>query len=100
MVGEAALAGDRDAVAAVRELGRHLGHACGMVMDLLNPERISLGSMAVRLGDLLLDEVRAGAKEEALPMAFENCEIGAAVLGDRVQDCAALAVAVGVGGET
>jgi glucokinase len=96
MVGEAALAGDDLAVEVVRDLGRNIGHTCAMLIDLLNPQRISLGSLAVRLGDLLVDEVRAAAREESLPAAFENCKIGAAVLGDRVQDVAALAVGLGV----
>jgi glucokinase len=93
-VGEAALAGDSFARAIVIESATYLGSACGMLLDILNPEKISLGSLAVRLGGLYIDAVRAAAKKEALPEAYRNCIIDAAALGESVQDMAALAVAV------
>jgi glucokinase len=77
----------------VRELGSYLGEACAMLIDLLNPQRISLGSLALRLGGLLVDAVKESARKEALGPAFEACEIAPAALGDRAQDLAALAVA-------
>src|SRR5207249_701790 len=58
-VGEAALAGDSIAIEMVEELAKHLGHACAILLDVLNPQRISLGTLAVRLGSLLIDPVRA-----------------------------------------
>ena len=93
-VGEAALSGDPFAIAVVRELGDYLGQACAILIDILNPQRISLGSTARRLGAMLLDPVRAAAKREALPAAYEACVIDASVLGERVQDLAALAAAI------
>lgn len=92
-VGEAALAGDALACEVVREVGHHLGRACAILIDVLNPARISLGSLAVRLGELILEPVRAAARKEAMKTSFEACTINAAVLGGRVQDLAALAVA-------
>jgi glucokinase len=92
-IGEAALAGDATAIRIVQELGTHLGHACAILIDVLNPQRISLGSLAVRLGDLLLPSVRTAAKAEAMSRSFEACTIDKAALGDRVQDLAALAAA-------
>jgi len=93
-VGEAALAGDALARAIVVESASYLGQACAMFIDLLNPERISLGSLARRLGPLYIDAVRAAAEREAIPAAFAHCVIDAAALGERVQDLAALAVAL------
>lgn len=92
-VGDAALAGDAVAQAIVGELADYLGRACAILIDVLNPQRISLGSMAHRLGSLLIDGVRASARREALPAAFEACHIDRSVLADRVQDLAALAAA-------
>lgn len=92
-VGEAALGGDALALRLVREVGDYLGRACAILIDLLNPQRISLGSMAHRLGDLLLEPVRQSARQEALPTAFAACTIDRSALGDRVQDLAALAAA-------
>ena len=65
-----------------------------MLIDILNPERISLGSLAWRLGAFYINTVRESAKKEEIPAAFEHCVIDAAALGDRVQDLAALAVAL------
>jgi glucokinase len=92
-VGEAAIDGDAFAIRIVREQADYLGQACAILIDILNPQRISLGSTARRLGDLLLEGIRAAAKREALPSAYENCVIDKAVLGDQIQDLAALAIA-------
>jgi glucokinase len=92
-VGEAAFDGDEFAIRIVREQADYLGQACAILIDILNPQRISLGSTARRLGVLLLEGVRAAAKREALPAAYENCVIDKAVLGDEIQDLAALAIA-------
>jgi len=92
-VGAAAVNGDPLAVRLVHEQATYLGQACAMLIDILNPQRISLGSTAQRLGSLLIDGVREAAKREALPAAFENCVIDKAVLGDQIQDLAALAIA-------
>ncbi|MGC4034202.1 MAG: ROK family protein [Tepidisphaeraceae bacterium] len=92
-VGDAALAGDALARGVVAELATHLGRLCAILIDTLNPQRISLGSMAHRLGDLLLEGVRNEACREALPAAFAGCVIDQSVLGERTQDLAALAVA-------
>lgn len=93
-VGEAALAGDELARAVVVESATYLGRACGLFIDILNPQRISLGSLARRLGDLYVDAVRAAAKSEAIPAAYAHCIIDVAALGEEVQDLAALAVAL------
>ena len=92
-VGEAALAGDAFAVAVVRELGGYLGRACAILIDVLNPQQISLGSLALRLGDLLIEPVCEAARAEAMGPSFNACTIDAAALGERIQDLAALAAA-------
>jgi len=93
VVGNAAIEGDHFALSVVLELGDYLGQACAILIDLLNPQRISLGTMAIQLGQPLIEPVRAAARREALPRAFETCQIDVAALGTRVQDLAALAVA-------
>jgi glucokinase len=92
-VGEAAIDGDAFAMRIVREQGDYLGRACAILIDILNPQRISLGSTALRLGPLLVDSVREAARREALPAAFEACVIDKAVLGERIQDLSTLAIA-------
>jgi len=92
-VGEAALDGDDFAIAVVHELADYLGRACAILIDIFNPQRISLGSLALRLGPLLLDGVREAAEREALPISLRACTIDKVALGDRIQDLATLAVA-------
>ncbi len=92
-VGAAAINGDAFALRIVREQAEYLGRACAILIDVLNPQRISLGTTAQRLGPLLVDGVRESAKREALSAAFEACTIDKSVLGDEIQDLAALAIA-------
>lgn len=93
-VGEAALSGDKFAIAVIKESAEYLGELVAILLDTLNPQVISLGSTAGRLGSLYVDAVRNRAKQEAIPAAFDSCKIAAAALGDQVQDLAALAVAI------
>jgi glucokinase len=92
-VGVAAIEGDAFALRVVREQADYLGRTCAILIDILNPQRISLGGTAQRLGDLLLEGVRAAAKRESIPAAYEACTIDKAVLGETLQDLATLAVA-------
>ena len=92
-VGEAAIDGDAFAISVVYEQADYLGRTCAILIDILNPQRISLGSAAQRLGPLLIDRVREAARLEALPAAFEACVIDKAVLGERILDLSTLAIA-------
>jgi len=89
----AAIDGDAFARAIVREQADYLGCACAILIDILNPQRISLGTTARQLGSLLIDGVREAAKRESLPAAYEACTIDQAVLGDQIEILAALAIA-------
>ncbi|MGB8259748.1 MAG: ROK family protein [Terracidiphilus sp.] len=91
-VGLAALAGDALARRILRESGRKLGMALAILIDVLNPERIVLGGLAMRLGDLLLDPARAVLRREALAPSVAACRIVPAELGERIGDVAALCV--------
>ena len=89
-----AAAGDPDAREVVRLNAQAVGHACAVLLDILYPDRISLGSLALYLGEPWLQEVRAAAAAEAMPAAAAGCAIGPAILGGRVQDLAPIAAAI------
>jgi glucokinase len=93
----AALAGldDPDARAIFNEVGFHLGRGLSMLIDLLNPEVIVLGSLAVRLGNLILDPAIKVIEEEALPRSRAACRIVPAALGEQLGDIASLCAAIG-----
>jgi len=94
-VGLAAQQGDRVAIAILRSTGRRLGAVLAILVDLLNPERIVIGGLAMRLGDLLLEPARSVMRREALAPALASCEVVQAALDERIGDVAALCVAMG-----
>lgn len=86
--------GDVEALAVLTEVGRHLGRGLAILLDVLNPEVIVIGSLAVRLGELVLGPAREIAEREALPGAVAACQIVPAQLGERFGDTAALCAAI------
>lgn len=91
---EWAHAGDELALSVVRTSGEYLGKGLSILIDVLNPEVVVVGSMGVRLGELLFGPAREVIAREALPGAAEACEIVPAALGERIGDYAALCVAI------
>jgi len=65
------------------------------LVDILNPERIVIGGLAMRLGDMLLEPARRVLRREALPVSAETCQIVPAALDERIGDVAALCIAMG-----
>ncbi|MGB8481543.1 MAG: ROK family protein [Acidobacteriaceae bacterium] len=94
-VADAAQQGDELARQIVCSTGTRLGEALAILVDLLNPELIVIGGIAMRIGDSLLEPARAAMKREALPAAAQACRIVPAALGERIGDIAAACVAMG-----
>ena len=90
--------GDADALAVLAEAGRYLGRGLAILIDILNPEVIVIGSLAVRLGDLVLRPAYEEVRREALPGAVAACRIVPAALGERIGDVAALCAAIAARG--
>jgi glucokinase len=91
---ELARTGDADALAIWNEVGRNLGRGLAILLDVLNPEVIVIGSLAVRLGDLVLGPAYEELEREALPGAVATCRIVPAALGEHLGDVAALCAAI------
>ena len=89
----AAREGDADALALVRESGEYLGRGLAMVIDMLNPEVIVLGSLAVALGDLWLGPAREMVRRESIGILAEACRIVPSALGAKIGDYAAFMAA-------
>lgn len=92
-VAEAARAGDPQALRIIRESARQLGRGLAILMDIINPERIIIGSVYARSEDLFRHGALQELAKEALPGAVEACEVVPAALRDHVGDYAALAAA-------
>ena len=91
---ELAHGGDREALAVWAEVGRHLGRGLAILLDVLNPEIIVIGALAVRLGELVLGPAREELVREALPGAVAACRVVPAALGERLGDVASLCAAI------
>ena len=91
---ELAEAGDEFALEVFAVSGRYLGRGCAILIDLLNLDRIVIGSVYVRcrrfLESAALDEI----DREALEPARAHCTIVPAGLGERIGDVASLCVAM------
>jgi glucokinase len=95
-VGLALADGDPVAERIVHETGLRLGDALAILVDILNPERIVIGGLALRLGEKLLEPARSRLQHEALPSSAGACQIVPAELGETIGDVAALCVATGL----
>ena len=92
-VAEAAKAGDELAISIFRTSATYLGKALAMVIDMLNPEVIAIGSIFVRAEELIRPFMQAAIDREALPGAAGVCKVKPAELGEAIGDIAALSIA-------
>ncbi len=91
---EAANSGDEDAMEIVKTSAKYLGNGLAILIDILNPEVIVIGSIYSRNEQILKPLVEEVLKKEAIPEALAVCEILPAKLGDKIGDYAALCVAM------
>ncbi len=91
---QTAQSGDHLAQRIVLTTAERLGEALAILVDLLNPECIVVGGLALRMGEALLGPARSIVQREALPTSANACRIVAAALGEQVGDVAALCVAI------
>jgi glucokinase len=93
-VGKAAAEGDGTARYVLDVCGRYLGKGIAVLVDILNPERIILGSIFVRCKEFLLPAIEETLFTEAIERSRKVCSIVPAGLGEKIGDFAALAVAI------
>ncbi len=92
-----ARAGDAEARAVFDRAALYLGRGFAMLIDTLNPEKIIVGGIGMRLTDILLTPACRVAEAEALPAAWNVCSIVPAGLGEGIGDIAALCGALNQG---
>lgn len=92
-VAEAARQGDSLALKILETSAYYLGRGLAILIDLLNPEIIVIGSIYARCEDIFRPVALEVIEKEALPAAAEKCRIVAAGLGDALGDYAAISVA-------
>lgn len=86
--------GDKVAKKVFDLSGRRLGQGLSVVIDILNPEIIVIGSIFTRCEDLLRGPMEKVLKKEVLFHSLDACKIVGAALGEKIGDYAALTVAI------
>ena len=92
-IAEAANAGDETAKQVYRICGEKLGEGLSIIIDMLNPERIVIGSVFARSQNLLCEGMERVLSKESLSQSLRVCSVLPAALGEQIGDYAALAVA-------
>jgi glucokinase len=92
-IAEAANAGDPLALEVFNISGAYLGRGLAVLIDILNPECIVIGSIFVRSQNLLTTSLEKSLQSEALPLARKVCRIVPAELDEQIGDMASLSVA-------
>ena len=93
-IAESAREGDETAIEVYKTCGTMLGRGLAILTDILNPQKIVIGSIFPRCKDLLADSIDAELKKEALPMCYDCVEVVPAQLDEQIGDVAALSVAM------
>jgi len=93
-IAEAALQGDELATEVYRICAKYLGRGLAMLIDVLNPEMIVLGSIYGRARQLLEPVMMEVIKQEAYAESVDACRIVSAGLGENIGDIAALSLAL------
>jgi len=94
----AAEKGDLTALEIIEKSAEYLGRGLAILIDILNPERIVIGSIFERAEKLFRTKMEEVIKKEALGISAAACKIASAVLGDNIGDIAAISIAIN-GGE-
>lgn len=92
-IAECANEGFEDAKKVFEVCGEKLGYGLSILIDILNPERIVLGSIFQRSEHLLRESMDKVIGAECLEAASSVCQVVPALLKENIGDYAALAVA-------
>ena len=92
-VAEAAFAGDELAIEIYKVCAHYLGRGLALLIDIINPEIIILGSIFGRVRPLIEPEMWSVIKQESLADSVAACRIVPAGLGENIGDIAALTLA-------
>lgn len=92
-IAEAAFDGDETAISVYHKCGEMLGYGLSILIDILNPEKIVIGSIYTRSSELLKDAMIESLEKEALAPSLAAVEILPATLGENLGDYAALSLA-------
>jgi predicted NBD/HSP70 family sugar kinase/biotin operon repressor len=91
---ELALSGDVRCRRAISDAGREIGVAVAGLCNLINPERVIVGGLLSRTGELLLQPLRDSIRRHAVQAAAETVDVRPAVFVERAELLGSLALAL------
>jgi glucokinase len=93
-IADAAAKGDPTALEVYRVSGEYLGKGLALLIDILNPEKIVIGSIFARNESLFIDAMTSEIEKEALLPSASCCKIVPAALSEQIGDYASIATAL------
>ena len=96
VVADAAKEGDVLAKEIYDISSRYLGIGLSVLIDIINPEVIVIGSIYTRNEDMMKPVMDSVISREALPLAAKVCRVVPAALGEAIGDYAALSVGANI----
>ncbi len=93
-IAEAMEQGDALAAEIFDTVGEYLGRGISLLIDILNPERIIIGSIYARQRKTLEKRMLEVVEAEALKVSARVCRILPASLGEQIGDYAAVSVGI------
>ncbi|MDQ6722097.1 MAG: ROK family transcriptional regulator [Candidatus Dormibacteraeota bacterium] len=91
---ELAAQGDVRCHRAISDAGREIGVAVAGLCNLINPERVIVGGLLSRAGEILLQPLRDSIRRHAVKAAAEKVDVVPAVFVERAELLGALALAL------
>ena len=91
-IAEALQRQDETAKQVYRTVGLQLGKGLAILIDILNPDKIVIGSIFERQESVLRPYLEEALQKEALPEALKCCTVVKTKLGDLIGDYAAISV--------
>lgn len=93
IVADAAFKGDLVAIDIYKTCAQYLGRGLSLLIDVLNPELIILGSIYGRAKELIAPYMYEMIEQEAIPESRRACQIVPPGLSENIGDMAALCLA-------
>ena len=91
---ELASDGDLRCRRAVADAGREIGVAVAGLCNLINPERVIIGGLLSRAGNVLMNPLRESLRRHAVQAAAEAVDVRAAVFVERAELLGSVALAL------
>lgn len=86
--------GDPDARSLFHQVGDVLGRGIAVLADILNPERVVIGSVFARCEDLIRPSMEKTLAQEAIPTSIEKMQVVPAQTGEQIGDLACIMTAL------